>query len=113
MKIFVIGAGDVGSAVVESLHAAHDLTVVDTDGDRLAPIAIRFDVAVAKGHGASRHLLQETRIADADLVITCTSRDETNIVAALLVRGLAPSAKTIVRTSNVEYLEVCCRRRAC
>jgi Trk K+ transport system NAD-binding subunit len=46
-------------------------------------------------------------------VITCTSRDETNIVAALLVRGLAPSAKTIVRTSNVEYLEVCCRRRAC
>jgi len=106
MRIFVIGAGDVGSTVVESLHAAHELTVVDVDGERLAALAHRFDVRVSKGHGASRRLLQEAEIGGAELVIACTSRDETNIVAALVARGLAPGAKTIVRTTNVEYLEV-------
>jgi trk system potassium uptake protein TrkA len=105
MKIFVIGAGEVGTTVVESLHAAHELTVVDIDGDRLAALAHRFDVAVAKGHGTSRRLLQEAEIARADLVIACTARDETNIVAALVARSLAPRAKTIVRTTNLEYLE--------
>ena len=30
MKIFVIGAGRVGSAVVDALHSEHDLTVIDS-----------------------------------------------------------------------------------
>ena len=106
MVIFVIGAGEVGSSIVESLHAQHELTVVDVDAQRLEAIAHRFDVRVAVGNGASRRSLQEAEIAKADLVIACTSRDETNIVAVMLARSLAPDAKTIVRTTNVEYLEV-------
>jgi trk/ktr system potassium uptake protein len=104
--IFVIGAGAVGSSIVESLHGHHELTVVDVDAQRLEALANRFDVRVAVGNGASRRSLQEADIGKADLVIACTSRDETNIVAVMLARSIAPGAKTIVRTTNVEYLEV-------
>ncbi len=59
-----------------------------------------------EGNGASRRVLQEAGIKETDLVIACTSRDEVNIVAGILSERLAPEARTIVRTQNVEYLEV-------
>jgi trk system potassium uptake protein TrkA len=106
MKIFVIGAGQVGSTIVESLYSEHDLTVVDIDEARLTALAYRFDVRTSVGNGASRGVLQAAGIGDADLVIACTSRDEPNLIAAMLARKLAPRARTIVRTTNVEYLDV-------
>ena len=106
MKIFVIGAGEVGSTIVDSLHEEHDLTVVDTDESRLRPLANRFDVKTFEGNGASRRALQDAGVADAELLIACTSRDEPNLIAAMLTRKLAPQAKTIVRTTEPEYLEV-------
>jgi trk system potassium uptake protein TrkA len=106
MRIFLIGAGQVGSTIVEALHDEHDLTVVDLDRGRLSALADRYDVTTAHGNGASRRVLQDAGVADADLLIACTSRDEPNLIAAMLVRKIAPQAKTIVRTTNVEYLEV-------
>jgi trk system potassium uptake protein TrkA len=106
LKIFVIGAGQVGSTIVEALHGEHDLTALDIDAARLNALSHRFDVVTFEGNGASRRTLQEAGVGDADLLIACTSRDETNIIAAMLARKLAPQAKTIVRTANVEYLEV-------
>ena len=41
-----------------------------------------------------------------DLVIACTSRDEANLVAATFARIEAPRATTVIRTSNVEYIEL-------
>jgi trk system potassium uptake protein len=106
VRIFLIGAGQVGSTIAEALHGEHELTVLDLDASRLAALAHRFDVATVQGNGASRRLLQEAGIRDADLIIACTSRDEVNIIAAMLAKKLAPDARTIVRTANPEYLEV-------
>ena len=44
MKIIVVGAGQVGSTIVDALHAEHDLTVIDTARDRLEPLAYRYDL---------------------------------------------------------------------
>jgi trk system potassium uptake protein TrkA len=106
MKIFVIGSGQVGCTIVESLHSEHDLVVIDIDEARLSALAYSFDVKTMQGNGESRRVLEEAGVADADLLIACTSRDEPNLVAAMLARKLAPRAKTIVRTTNVEYLDV-------
>ena len=106
MKIFVIGLGQVGSTVVEALHDEHELTVLDVDQGRLNALSYRFDVATFHGNGASRRALQEAGIHDVDLLIACTSRDEVNIVAAMFAKKLSDKTKTIVRTTNVEYLEV-------
>ena len=106
VRIFVIGAGQVGSTIVESLHAEHELTIIDLDEGRLDALAYRFDVATVQGNGASRRLLQQAGVESADLLIACTSRDEPNLIAAMMTRKLAPAAKTIVRTTNIEYLEV-------
>ena len=42
----------------------------------------------------------------ADLLIACTSRDETNLVAATFSKRMAPKTTTVIRDANVEYLEL-------
>jgi trk system potassium uptake protein len=106
VKIMIIGAGQVGTTVVEALHDEHDLVVIDVDEVRLDSLSHRFDVTTYEGNGSSRRVLKDAGVRDADLVIACTSRDETNLVAAILARKLAAEAKTIVRTTETEYLEL-------
>jgi trk system potassium uptake protein len=106
MRIFLVGAGQVGSTIVEALHDEHELTVIDTDTGRLEQLSSRFDIGTVEGDGASRRILEDAGMARADLVIACTSRDEVNIIASMFARKLAPNARTIVRTGNEEYLDV-------
>jgi trk system potassium uptake protein len=106
MRILVIGAGQVGSAIVEALHREHELTVIDLDPTRLSQLSYRFDIETIDGNGASRRTLEQAGVREADLLIACTSRDETNIVAAMFAKKLSPEIRTVVRTANVEYLEI-------
>ncbi|MBA2384653.1 MAG: Trk system potassium transporter TrkA [Actinobacteria bacterium] len=106
MNIFVIGAGQVGVTIVQALHDDHHLTVFDLDESRLAAISSRYDVSTLQGNGASRRVLSEAGVSRADLLIACTSRDESNIVSAMISKALSPRTTTIVRTTNPEYLDV-------
>jgi trk system potassium uptake protein TrkA len=106
MRIFVIGAGQVGSTVVEALHHEHELTLIDLDADRLSTLSYKFDIGTIEGNGASRRTLRDAGIDQADLLIAATSRDEVNIVASMFAKKLSPETKTIVRTTNVEYLDL-------
>ncbi len=104
MKIVVLGAGNVGRAVVEALHSEHDMTVVDVDDARLTPLADRYDVRTVEGNGTTKRVMREAGIQHADLLIACSPREEANLVCAMLGRKLS-DARVIVRTSSVEYLE--------
>jgi trk system potassium uptake protein len=106
VRIFVIGAGQVGFTIVDALHAHHELTVLDTEPSRLRAITERYDVATFEGDGTSRRDLAAAGIRTADLVIACTSKDEANLVAGMFSRREAKSATTVIRTSNVEYVEL-------
>ena len=102
----MLGAGQVGTTIVEALHDEHDLTVIDTHAERLSALAHRYDLRVVEGNGTSRRILKEAGAGRAELMIACTSRDEANILAALFVKKIAPETQTIVRTTNVEFLEI-------
>ena len=106
MKVFVIGAGQVGTTIVEALHEDHELTVLDTEQSRLRAVAERYDVVTYEGDGTSRKDLASAGVGTADLIIACTSRDEVNLVAGMFARREATAATTVIRTSNVEYVEL-------
>src|SRR5215211_2192795 len=106
MRIFMVGAGQVGTTVVEALHDEHELTVIDLDPTRLDTLGNRYEIVSVEGNGASRRVLAEAGITAADLLIAATSRDEVNVVTSMFAKRLSPETKTIVRTTNVEYLEL-------
>jgi trk/ktr system potassium uptake protein len=106
VRVFLIGAGQVGSTIVEALHDEHEITVLDTEPSRLQAFASRYDVAVFEGDGTSRKDLAAAGVADADLVIACTSRDEVNLVAGMFARRESEGVTTVIRTSSTEYVEL-------
>ena len=104
MRIVLVGAGHVGRALVDNLHEDHDLVVIDADDDRLAVLRERYDVRTVAGDGTTRGVLRQAGVEDADLLIACSSREEVNLVCAMLVKRLS-NAQAIVRTSSPAYLE--------
>ncbi len=53
MKIIILGAGQVGGSLAEHLASeANDITVVDTDSERLRDLGDRLDIP----HGAGSRL---------------------------------------------------------
>jgi trk system potassium uptake protein len=106
VRVFLIGAGQVGTTIVEALHDDHEITVLDREVSRLQALSTRYDVAVFEGDGTSRKDLAQAGVAGADLLIACTSRDEVNIVAGMFARRQAEGATTVIRTSSSEYVEL-------
>ena len=104
MKVIVLGAGHVGRALVEALYQEHDLTVIDVDTRRLAEFADRYDVKTVHGDGTTRGVVRKAGVEEADLLTACSSRQEANLVCAILARRLS-HAKTVVRTTSTELLE--------
>ena len=55
MKIIILGAGQVGGTLAENLVGENnDITLVDTNGDRLRGLQDKFDLRVVQGHGCIR-----------------------------------------------------------
>lgn len=95
MRIMVLGAGNVGRAVVEALHDEHELTLVDTDAERLSALADRYDVRTVEGNGTTKRVMREAGVEDADLLIACSPREEANLVSAMLARKLSRAGDRI------------------
>ena len=52
MKIIILGAGQVGGSLAEHLASeANDITVVDTDSERLRDLGDRLDIRTVQGRG--------------------------------------------------------------
>ena len=50
MKIIILGAGQVGGTLAANLASEHnDITIVDTDGDRLHELQERYDIRTIQG----------------------------------------------------------------
>ena len=81
MRIVILGAGQVGSSVAESLVSeANDITVVDTDAGRLRKLQDRLDLRTVTGNAAHPQVLERAGARDADLILAVTQSDETNLV---------------------------------
>jgi trk system potassium uptake protein TrkA len=105
LKIVILGAGQVGSTVAESLVSeANDITVVDVDNARLRNLQDRLDLRTVSGNAAHPSVLLQAGIEDCDLMIAVTRSDETNLVACRLAQQLFNVPRRIVRLRAPDYL---------
>jgi trk system potassium uptake protein TrkA len=106
MKIVILGAGQVGSTVARSLsHEDNDISVVDTDIDRLRDMANHLDLRTVQGFASHPRVLQRAGIEDADLVIAVTNSDEVNMVACQVAYTLYNTPTRIARVRSSQYTE--------
>lgn len=103
MRVIVIGAGQVGTAIAEALYRDNDVVVLERDHTRYELLQ-SLDILVIEGNGASPKSLLEADVDMADLLIACTDVDEVNIVACATSKQLNPNLNTIARVQDPDYL---------
>ena len=106
MRVLILGAGQVGSTVAETLVGENnDVTLVDSDADALRAIEDRLDLRVVQGHAANPVILREAGAREADMLLAVTSNDEVNMVACQIAYTLFHTPMKIARIRQQAYLE--------
>lgn len=105
MKIIILGAGQVGGSLAASLASeANDITVVDSDNDRLRELSGSLDIRTVTGHASYPAVLREAGAEDADLLVAVTNSDEVNMVACQVAYTFFRTPTKIARVRSVNYL---------
>ena len=105
MKIIILGAGQVGTSVADNLASeANDITVVDTNVQKLEDLQDRLDLRTVTGHASHPEVLASAGAEDADMIIAVTNSDETNMVACQVAYTLFHTPTKIARVRAAEYL---------
>ena len=103
LKIIIVGAGNVGSTLVEQLaHEGHDITIIDIVARKIQAITDNYDVMGIIGNGASYSVLMEAGIEQADLMIAVTEADELNLLCCTVAKRVGRCA-AIARVRMPDY----------
>lgn len=104
MKIIIAGAGEVGTHLAKMLaQERQDIVLMDTNEDRLHFPNSNAEILPVVGNPTSLKDLQEAGVRKADLFISVTPEETTNITACILASNLG-AHKTLARINNYEYL---------
>ncbi|MEF8835392.1 MAG: Trk system potassium transporter TrkA [Candidatus Thermoplasmatota archaeon] len=102
MKVIIVGAGEVGRELAESIRRkGHDVIIVDKS-KRACRKARALDVKVVQGNGANPELLNSLDIKDSDYFFAVTDDNESNIVACSMAKSA--DCKTMARINGLEYI---------
>src|SRR5210317_919000 len=105
MKIIILGAGQVGGTLAEHLAIEqNDITVVDTDGDKLRALQDRLDIGTVTGGASHPNVLYKAGAEDADMLIAVTNSDEINMMACQVAHTLFNTTTKISRVRSPNYL---------
>ena len=106
MRVIVIGAGEVGTAIATALaEEGKDVVVIDRNEDLLAGLQEQLDVQTIHGSGSNPSLLREAGVEGASLVVAVTDRDEVNIVACMVTSAYSPHTIKIARIRELSFEE--------
>jgi trk system potassium uptake protein TrkA len=100
MKIFIVGAGEVGVHIAASLiREEHDLVVIERDPKKVAHLQRTMDILAVAGDGCDPRILKAHGVGNADLFFAVSNDDAANLLAALTARSLG-AARAVVRVGR-------------
>jgi len=105
MKIIIVGCGKVGLTLAEQLtKERHNVTVIDTNYNKLRAVSDSIDVMCIEGNGISSSVLMEAGINTADILIATMENDEKNVMCTLIAKQLG-HCQAIARIRNSNYVD--------
>ncbi|MEJ5375268.1 MAG: Trk system potassium transporter TrkA [bacterium] len=104
MRVIIVGAGEVGVHVAQVLSREHqEVTLIEAREEVGRRVGMALDVHVKIGNGADPRVLEEAGIAQADMLIALTGRDEVNILSCLMASSLTRLPMKVARVRDQAY----------
>lgn len=106
MHIIIIGAGDIGTPLIDiATKAGNEVVVIERDEDRADRTADAFDCLVLNADATIKDTLDDAGASQADAFITTTDQDATNVMTCLLAQEFEiPSILSVVH--NPEHMSL-------
>lgn len=106
MYLIVVGAGDIGSSLLDiAIRNENEVVVIEKDRERADYAAGEFDCLVLNDDATSLETLEDAGADRADAIISTTDEDAINIMVLLLAQDLdIPSLVSVVH--NPDHMSV-------
>ncbi|RZV05236.1 trk system potassium uptake protein TrkA [Natrinema hispanicum] len=87
MYIIIVGAGDIGTPLINiATRSGNEVVVIENDEERADRVAGEYDCLVLNADATAHGTLMDAGIEEADALISTTDRDATNIMVCLLAQ---------------------------
>ena len=103
MKIIIVGAGQVGGTLAENLVGENnEITLVDTNVERLRELQDKYDLRVITGPGSHPRILREAGADDAEVDRRLLALFPKDVRAAkwnreFVQKGMTPAGREFLR----------------
>ena len=99
MYVIIIGAGRTGSTVIDlATQDDHEVVVVERDTALAEEVSATYDCMVINADAASKEILLEAGIEEADALISTTESDSVNLMITMF--GQQYGVETLVSSIN-------------
>lgn len=106
MYVIVVGAGQIGTQVIDLLtKSQYEIVVIENDPEAAEAASRNYDCLVINDDATKRETLLDAGVERADAIICTTDQDATNIMVLLLAKELeVPSLVSVVQ--NPDHMNV-------
>ncbi|MGL4735914.1 MAG: NAD-binding protein [Cellulosilyticaceae bacterium] len=106
MFVVILGCGRIGSSLAEELsREGHNVSVIDTDEEKLARLGSAFNGLTVQGVGIDEDVLRRAGIESADVFIAVTQQENTNLMAAQIAKKIF-GIQTVIARNDQPTLDV-------
>lgn len=103
MKIVIVGAGDVGFSLADTLsQAGHNVILIEQSAEVATQADEELNLRVITGSGSSAKTLDQAKLIDCDYFLSMTRDDRTNLVSCSVAQALG-AKHTIARIHDQTY----------
>jgi trk system potassium uptake protein TrkA len=102
MYIVIVGAGDIGTPLIDiAVRSGNEVVVIEKDIQKADAIASEYDCLVLNADATVKETLSEASAEQADAIISTTDQDATNIMVCLLAEEFdVPAVTSVVHTAE-------------
>ena len=90
MLIIIIGASGIADALVEIIlnEKMHHIVIIDKNLQNCENVVKKYDIIVINGDATKSDILEESEIYKADVLVTTTKDDSTNLMVISLAKNM-------------------------
>ncbi|WP_128906663.1 potassium channel family protein [Halorubrum amylolyticum] len=106
MYIIIVGAGDIGTPLIDiATRAGNEVVVIEKEPQKADAIAGEYDCMVLNADATTKDTLTDAGAERADAIISTTDQDATNVMICLLAKELEiPGVTSVVH--NPEHMNL-------